>query len=78
MPLELRQPSPIPQPVDQTQSGLEQAQHWSPQVVYQAVLARGNGISPPQQQPDIDQRQSHQQPSQSVPTQSPSHRSCSL
>ena len=55
MPLELRQSPPIPQPVDQTQPGLEQAQHWSSQVVDQAVLAGADGIGSPQQQPGIDQ-----------------------
>jgi hypothetical protein len=47
MPLELRQSSPVPQSVNQTQPGLEQAEHWSPQVVYQAVLARGDSIGSP-------------------------------
>src|SRR5918992_926824 len=64
MPLELPQPSPVPQPVDQTQPGLKQAQHWSPQVIYQSVLARGDGMGPPQQQPDVDQCQSQQPPCQ--------------
>src|ERR687891_1460835 len=67
MPLELRQPPPVPQPVNQTESGLEQAQHRPPQVVYQAVLARGDSIGSPQQQPDIDQGQRQQQPSQAFP-----------
>src|SRR5918996_2463988 len=67
MPLELRQPPPVPQPVNQTESGLEQAQHWSAQIVYQAVLARGDSIGSPQQQPDIDQGQRQQQPSQAFP-----------
>src|ERR671919_1204043 len=64
MPLELPQPSPVPQPVDQTQPGLKQAQHWSPQVIYQSVLARGDGMGPPQQQPDVDQCQSQPPPCQ--------------
>src|ERR687891_253147 len=67
MPLELQQSSPVPQPVDQAQPGLEQAQHGSPQVVYQAVLAGGDRVGPPQQQPNVDQRQGQQQPRQTVP-----------
>src|ERR671918_2948104 len=66
MPLELRQPPPVPQPVNQTESGLEQAQHRPPQVVDQAVLARGNGMGSPQQQPDVDQRQGQQPPRQTL------------
>ncbi len=46
MPLELRQSSPVPQPVDRAQPGLEQAQHRAVQVIYQPVLARGDGIGP--------------------------------
>src|ERR687896_712707 len=67
MPLELPQPSPVPQPVNQTQPGLKQVQHRPPQVVCQAVLACGNSIGSPQHQPDVDQCQGQQQLRQTVP-----------
>src|SRR5499433_765701 len=66
MPMELHQLSPLPQSHDEAQPCLEQTQSRSADIIDELVLARGNHMRAPQQQPGVDQCQGQQQPLQAL------------
>src|SRR5262249_5306245 len=66
MPMELHQLSTVPQAHDEPQPRLEHTQGGIAYGIDELLLARGDNVCAPQQQPGVDQRQSQQQPLQAV------------
>ena len=66
MPMKCHQLSALPQAQDEPQSRLEQAQGGAAHIIDELLLAGGNDMRAPQQQPGVDQRQGQQQPLQTV------------
>src|SRR5690348_14932527 len=61
MPVKADQLPTMPQLQDKAQARLQHTQGWPTYIVDELLLATGNDICPPQQQPGVDQGQGQQQ-----------------